>query len=439
MSILNMLKGVSVAVAIAGASLTGVYAEDIAIKGGTAFTNGGKGKVENATILVSDGKITSVAAGGNVPSGYRVIDASGKWVTVGLMATGTTLGLTEVPLSGSLNDATAGNAKNTIGLDVTYAIDPSSTLIPITRIEGITRAVTGLTSTKDYWLGQGAVIHLGDGFNLVEKQGAYIGLQIGEGAARKAGGSRAVLWQDIYAKLEGARPDPEADTSESEKDDGKDADKDTGKKDVNKKKASAEKLALERLFNGETSLMVSANRAADILQVIRLKEHFGFNVILSEAVEAWRVADELAKADIPVVLNALESLPQSFETLGATQTNAGRLVEAGVTIAITGKGSHNARLMPQNAGNAVSNGLSWEAAMDAMTVGPAKIFGMADSYGTLEAGKDADIVVWDGDPIELSTSPTAVLIKGDEIKLVSRQTRLRDRYLEITRSPQFKK
>jgi imidazolonepropionase-like amidohydrolase len=430
MNILSTLKGASVAVAIAGASLSAAYAEDIAITGGTAFTNGGKGKIENATILVSDGKISSVNAGGDVPSGYRVIDASGQWVTVGLMATGTTLGLTEVPLSGSLNDATAGNAKNTIGLDVTYAIDPSSTLIPITRIEGITRAVTGLSSTKDYWLGQGAVIHLGDGFDLVEKQGAYIGLQIGEGAARKAGGSRAALWQEIYAKLEGARPEPES----GEKEDGKDE-----KKADKKKKPSAEKKALERLFNGETSLMVTANRAADILQVIRLKKHFGFEVILTGAVEAWRVADELAKADIPVVLDALESLPQSFETLGATQTNAGRLVAAGVTIAITGKGSHNARLMPQNAGNAVSNGLSWEAAMDAMTVGPAKIFGMSDSYGTLEAGKDADIVVWNGDPIELSTSPTAVLIKGDQIELVSRQTKLRDRYLEITRSPQFKK
>lgn len=432
MNILKTLKGASVAVAIAGVSLSNVFAEDIAITGGTAFTKGGKGKVENATILVTDGKVASVTAGGDVPSGYRVIDASGQWVTVGLMATGTTLGLTEVPLSGSLNDATAGNAKNTIGLDVTYAIDPSSTLIPITRIEGITRAVTGLTSTKDYWLGQGAVIHLGEGFDLVEKQGAYIGLQIGEGAARKAGGSRAALWQEIYAKLEEARPDPE--TEKSDKDDKK-----AEKKDGKKKKPSAEAKALKRLFDGETSLMVTANRAADILQVIRLKKHFGFKVILNGGVEAWRVAGALAKADIPVVLDALESLPQSFETLGATQTNAGRLAKAGVTIAITGKGSHNARLMPQNAGNAVSNGLSWEAAMDAMTVGPAEIFGLSDSYGTLEAGKDADIVVWDGDPIEVMTSPSAVLIKGEQIELVSRQTRLRDRYLEITRSPQFKK
>jgi imidazolonepropionase-like amidohydrolase len=430
MSILAKLKNASVAVAIVGTSLSTAYAEDIAITGGTAFTNGGKGKIENATILVSDGKISSVNAGGDVPSGYRVIDASNQWVTVGLMATGTTLGLTEVPLSGSLNDATANKAKNTIGLDVTYAIDPSSTLIPVTRIEGITRAVTGLSSTKDYWLGQGAVIHLGDGFDLVEKQGAYIGLQIGEGAATKAGGSRAALWQEVYAKLEDAKPEPETD----------DKDEDKGEKKADKKKRpSAEKKALKRLFKGETSLMVTANRAADILQVIRLKKHFGFKVILTGAVEAWRVADELAKADIPVVLDALESLPQSFETLGATQANAGRLVAAGVTIAITGKGSHNARLMPQNAGNAVSNGLSWEAAMDAMTVGPAKIFGLSDSYGTLEAGKDADIVVWDGDPIEIMTSPTAVLIKGNQIELVSRQTKLRDRYLEITRSPQFKK
>jgi imidazolonepropionase-like amidohydrolase len=431
MSILKKIGAASIALSIANTAIAGgVSAEDIAITGGTAFTNGGKGKVENATILVSDGKIESVAAGGDVPSGYRVIDASGKWVTVGLMATGTTLGMGEVSLSAGINDATAGNAKNTIGLDATFALNSSSTLIPITRIEGITRAVTGFTSTKDYWLGQGAVIHLGEGFDLVSKGKAYIGLQVNEGGANKAGGSRAALWQEIYAKLEKAKPAPEGDKSD---------DKDDDKKDKKPKILSEEDKAFKRLFNGETSLFVTANRASDILQVIRLKKHFGFKVILNSGIEAWRVASELADADIPVVLDALQALPGSFETLGATQTNAGRLAAAGVKIAITGKGSHNARLMPQNAGNAVSNGLSWEAAMDAMTVGPAEIFGVSDSYGTLEAGKDADVVVWDGDPIEITTSPTAILIRGEEIPLVSRQTRLRDRYLEITRTPQFKK
>ena len=420
MSILKTLMGASL-LAIASA---GVNAEDVAITGGTAFTMGGKGKVENATVLIHDGKVQSVTAGGNVPTGYRTVDASGKWVTTGFMASGTELGLMEVSLSGSINDARASDAKNGIGLEVAYAFNPATTFIPETRIEGVTRALTGFSGSKDMWSGQGAVIALA-GDNMIVKEHAVLKIDMDERSARGNGGSRAALWDSVITKLEESRPS-------------KDDKKDDDKKDKKPKYDSA-KAALDRLFAGEVPLLVEVNRKSDILNVIKLKERFGIDVVLTSAAEAWMVADELAAAKIPVIVNPLGNLPEDFDSLGATGAAAARLHKAGVTVAFLPPDTNNTRLVAQSAGNAVAMGMPWDAAVDALTVNPAKIFGIADSYGTLEAGKDADVVVWDGDPLELMSSPDAVFIRGEEVPLVSRQTKLRDRYIDLPRSPAYVK
>lgn len=424
----SLIKKIAILGACAGmfAAPVAVSAENIAIVGGTAFTKGGAGKIENATILLSDGKIESVSAGGNVPDGYRVIDAEGKWVTSGLMVSNSNIGLTEVGFSGGINDAGVSKAKSTIALDALEGFNPNSTIIPITRIGGVTRAVTMLSSTSDAWRGQGGVIHLGDSDNIVSTR-TFIGLNVAERGADQLGKSRASLWENVRAKLDGAKPKPDA-----KNDDDKDKDKKNSKPDP-------EKDALKRLFDGSAKLFVTANREADIKKVIALKKDYGIDVILNGAVEAWRVAVELAAADIPVVLNPLDNLPGSFESLGATQANAARLHAAGVKIAFVGRGTHNARLLPQYAGNAVANGLSWEAAMDAMTINPAEIFGISDAYGSLEKGKDGDIVVWSDDPIELMTAVEHVLVQGVEVPMVTRQTKLRDRYKELVAHPAYRK
>jgi len=418
---MKMIRSMLSLALLAGVS-TAALAENIAVTGGTAYTKGGYGKVDEATVLISDGKIESVTHAGAVPDGYRVIDATGKIVTVGLMVSGTSLGLTEVGFSAGIDDASMkGDAS--IPLDAAEAINPDSVLLPVTRIEGITRAYSGLEYTKDMWKGQGVVIHLGHGDDLVVKHYAALGLGADEGNAGSNGGSRVALWHSIRAKLDSA------------KDDGKDKGKDD--KDKKSDKADPEKEALTRVLKGEVPLLVAADRASDIRKVIQLKKDYGVKVIVTGAAEGWRVADELAAAQIPVIINAIQNLPASFDTLGATQENAARLHKAGVMIALVGSGTDNARLMPQYAGNAVANGLPWEAAMDAMTVNPATMFGIADSYGTLEAGKDADVVVWSGDPIELSSAPEHLFIKGEEIPLVSRQTKLAARYHPVSRAPQY--
>ncbi|WP_262691863.1 amidohydrolase family protein [Kordiimonas aestuarii] len=421
MSIMKTLMGASLlAITAVGAS-----AEDVAITGGTAFTMGGKGKVENATVLIHDGKVQSVTSGGEVPAGYRTVDASGKWVTTGFMASGTNLGLMEVGLSGGINDARASDAKNSIGLEVSYAFNPATTFIPNTRIEGVTRAVTGFSASKDMWRGQSAVIALA-GDNMIVKEHAVLSIDMDEGSAEKNGDSRAALWDMVITKLEESRPGADDDN------------KDDAKKDKKPKYDSA-KAALDRLFAGEMPLLVEVERKADILNVIKLKERFGIDVVLTSAAEAWMVADELAAAGIPVVMNPTRNLPEDFDSLGTTGAAAARLHAAGVKVAFLPPDTNNTRLVVQNAGNAVAMGMPWEAAVDAMTVNPAEIFGIADSYGTLEAGKDADVVVWNGDPLELMTSPDAVFIRGEEVPLVSRQTKLRDRYIDLPRSPAYVK
>ncbi len=398
-----------------------VLADNYAITGGTAYTHGGRGKVERATVLISDGKIVSVIPDGKVPDGYERIDARGKWITVGFMVSATSLGLGEIGISADINDARSEKAKHTLGLDPADGYNPDSTLIPVTRIEGVTRASVNLTGGKDMWLGQGMVVNLGRGTDTIDRHRAYIGLDISEHGARTGGGSRPAMWDAIRAKFDAADPR----TGRSQRKKGAEPDADVE--------------ALRGLFTHKAFLLVVANRTSDIRKVMALKQRYGFDVIVAGGAEAWRVADDLARARIPVVLNPLQNLPRSFDELGATGANAARLARAGVKVAFLAPDTHNARLLPQSAGNAVAMGMRWTDAVDAISVNPAEIFGIADHYGTLEKGMDADVVIWNGDPLEVMTSPDAVFVKGQAIPMRSRQTALRDRYETLTRSPQYRR
>ena len=431
------------AIALAGTVLsTGTWAEDVAITGGTAFTNGGKGKVENATVLISSSGIVSVVSGGPVPAGYRTVDASGKWVTAGFMVAGSSLGLGEVSLSGDNNDARADKAKDGIVLDVAYSLNPKNAIIANTRIEGVTRAVTQFSRSKDNWIGLGAVIQLGGDSTdkMITHNKAFLHLDVDEGAARSNGGSRSAMWAEVIKKLDGAKPKPKSDEDNKAAENDENDEKKEGNKKKAKEKKGGDKILAE-LFsdNLPLPLQVNAHRVSDIRQVIKLKERYGIEVMLTGAREAWMVADELAAAGIPVLIDPLDNLPSRFDMLASTSASAARLHAAGVKVAFLPPDTLNARLVVQSAGNAVAMGMPWEAAIDALTVNAAEIFGVSDHYGTLTEGKVADVVVWDGDPLEVMTSPDHVFIQGEEIPLVSRQTKLRDRYKEIPRAPGLKK
>ncbi len=407
------------------------FGQQIAITGGTVHTMTGNGVMENGTILVEDGKILAVGQNFPVPPGYDVVDATGKWVTPGLMNAVTRLGLQEVMMVSATSDHGALGAPFSAAFDVSYGLNPNSSPIAVTRIEGITRAAV-IPSAVSYrptsngnhsvFGGLGALIHLGGGDDILVRPRAVMYAELGEAGAVKAGGARGAAWVTLITALKEAR---DFDANRQAYQRGWREDALTPRLDVE---------ALVPVVAGEIPLMARVERASDLRQVIALKESFPqLRFIVLGGKEAWMVAEDLAAANIPVILNPFDNLPASFEGLAATSNNAARLHEAGVLFAIAGGSSgmvevSNARLIPQTAGNAVAHGLPWQAALEALTINPARIFGIADRYGSIAPGMEADVVVWDGDPLEVMSSPETVMIRGEIVPLTSRQTKLRDRY-----------
>jgi len=198
----------------------------------------------------------------------------------------------------------------------------------------------------------------------------------------------------------------------------------------------AGRQTLQEYLNGAGPVVFDADRASDIRQVIALAKREKLHAVIKGGAEAWRIAAELAAAHIPVVLNPLQDLPGSFDIVGATLENAAKLQRAGVKIAFSldDPQPHNIRKVRQTAGIAVAHGLPPEAALAALTSNPAEIFGVAGRNGTIARGRPADLVLWSGDPLEVTSLAQRVFIEGQSQTMQSRQTLLRDRYLEKLRA-----
>lgn len=401
-----------------------VHADTIAIVGGKVHTVGPVGTLERATILIEDDRIVAVGADVEVPAGSRTIDASGKVVTPGLYAAMGQLGLGEVGLSGDPNDNEQTGEQFTASFEVADAFNPRATHIAVNRIEGITRT-TIVPTPRNAWMeastshiisGLGAVVHLGDDDN-VQRRKAVLMVSLGATGGGYAGGSRAAALLTLRHALDEARiyVDDEDDYERDEF------------------VYSARDLeALGGVLEGETPLMVRVDRASDIEVLLELVDEYEVRAIISGGAEAWMVADELAAADVPVVLDPTLNLPANFDRINQRRENATVLNNAGVRVSFVESAAptHNARNVTQLAGNAVADGMPWDDALRAITLTPAEMFGVADAVGSIEAGKLADIVIWPGDPFELTNYPDAVFINGEPIPMISRQTLLRDRYLQ---------
>lgn len=396
-----------------------------AITGGTVYTLGAAGKIESGTVLLSDGKIVAVGTDVDIPDDAERIDASGKIVTPGLFDPESQFGVVEVGSVRETRDASAGESHFSAGFDVADAINPRSMLIPVNRIAGVTRAMVAPTGSDDDILaGQGAIIDLGSTEDFVHRDPAAMFAALGEAGAAQAGGSRAAALLALREALQDA----------ADYGDNMSAYASNQRRDYALTRLDLE--ALEPVLSGKVPLVVHVNRASDIEAALRLAHDFKLQLVISGGAEAWMVADQLAAAHVPVLLNPLEDLPAHFETLGSTLKNAASLQEAGVLIAFATGDTHNARNMTQAAGNAVANGLPRLEALKALMLNPAKIYGMDEQLGTLAARKAADVVIWSGDPLELSTFADQVFIAGRKIPMVSRQTMLRDRYLQAMKDKQ---
>jgi len=408
-------------------------AETIAVVGGKVHTVGPQGIIESATIVSVDGRIAAVGPNVSVPEGATVIDARGKTVTPGLFATGVGFGLGEVGLSADPVDAGQNGTEFTASFDVAEAFNPRETHIAVNRIEGITRAVIvpepaityGVPSTAHVISGLGAVVNLGDPGDNIDKRAAVLVVNLGVTGSALAGGSRVATLLILRQALDEARvyrQDPDA-------------------YERNEFVYSARDLrALARVLDGDTPLLVSVHRASDIEMLLRIVDEYAIEAIIAGGAEAWMVADRLAVANVPVLLDPTANLPDDFDRLNGKRGSAAELVAAGVEVSFVGArfGTYNARNITQLAGNAVADGLGWDDALRAITLTPAEIFGVDASIGSIEVGKRADIVVWPGDPLELTNFPDAVVINGEPIEMLSRQTLLRDRYLQSGKPPAYR-
>jgi imidazolonepropionase-like amidohydrolase len=391
----------------------------LVIKDAKIHTLGAAGTLDRATLVVRNDRIDAVGANVAVPDGARVVDGSGLVITPGLFDAYTQLGIKEIDGVEETNDEAASTDRYSAALDVTDALNPESSLLAINRIEGITRALSAPQAGdgKHLFAGMAAVIDLGGGADFVTRPRAAMLLQMGEGGASRAGGSRPAAMAMLRQLLEEVRH-PE---------------RWSGRNDQLLSPLDVE--ALKPVLAGDMPVIALVDRAADILALLRLADEYGLRLIVRGGAEAHRVAAELAAHRVPVILDPTADLPSAFESLDARADSAARLLRAGVMVAISGGDSYNSRNIRQLAGNAVAQGMPWTAALAAITLNPARIYGVDGTLGSLEAGKIADFVVWDGDPLEVTSFARQVYIDGRAIEMKSRQTLLRDRYLPKFKAP----
>ncbi|MDZ7894962.1 MAG: amidohydrolase family protein [Sphingobium sp.] len=404
-------------------------AQTVAITGGTVAIGDGSAPIPNGTVVIQNGRIVAAGAGVAVPPGAQTVDATGKWVTPGLVAGFSRVGLMEVPGVEETNDAEADKSPYSAAIDIAPAINADVSAIAVSRAGGITRAVVSPGVGKGIFAGQGAIIDLGADMQPVMKARAFQFVEWGESGRGNGGGSRASMDLTFREMLRAAKriaANPSA--------------IDANATDGLMTRADAQ--ALLPVVNGTTPLLIHAESAHDILQALDLRGEFpALKLVLVGASEGWRVAPQIAAAKVPVIASALNDLPASFEMLAATQSNIGRMKKAGVTVAIgmiNDNDGQQARYTPQYAGNLVAltkvpgaSGLSWGEALAAITSAPAEAMGMGDRFGSLRAGRVGDVVLWDGDPLELTSTPVGIWIDGVQQPLESRQTRLRDRYRSL--------
>ncbi len=422
----HLLTGVVIALLA-----TRAEAELFAIRNAVVHTGGRAGTLTGATVVVRNGRIEAVGTDVLIPEGVTPIEAHGRPLTPGIIVAHSHLGLKEIDGVEETNDVASEQKRYSAGLDVADALNPRSALLPVNRIDGVTRAMSAPDAKKGGSLiaGQGAIISLAgslaEGGNWIVKPRAAMFAALGE-QGREIAGSRPAAFAAMREALEEAR------SGGLRLGDGLNGDAQLSPLDVE---------ALKRVLNREMPMVLQVERASDILAALKLADDYGLQLIVSGGAEAHRVAAELASRSVPVLIDPSRNLPAHFETLHVRPDAPAVLAKAGVKFAFIDsddKGSHNARNLRQLAGIAVANGMRHDDALAAITLKPAEILGLSNVLGSIEPGKIADLVLWDRDPLEVTSAPDRVWIEGREMPMVSRQTLLRDRYLKRLKAPPAK-
>lgn len=408
-----------IAIVLCGIATT-VEAKSLAITNAVVYTVTNQGILKNATVIVENGKIKQVISNNDTPVNTdESFDAQGKILTPGLIGAMTQLGLVEVNAVSSTRDA--GDKKAKITFDPSLAFNPLSTVIPYTRKGGITRSIVAPVGGESIFKGQTFVVDLTGKFDSVLAANSAVVATIG----KKNKGSRALSIQKLFMTFEDAEKKSEKAVKAAKKAKRQSKAKKDGAKEP--KELKRDEKIINEILAGTKPLLVYADRATDILALIKLKKRFKLDLVILDAGDAELVTKQLVEAKVPVVIDAMRDLPGSFDSLHVSLKTAANLIKAGVKVAFFIQDTHNLYQLRFNAGNAVANGLSSEAALAAVTANVADIFHL--NAGKIAKGQAADLVLWSGDPFELSTHVEKMWIGGDEYSTVSRQDKLRERYL----------
>lgn len=454
------MRHFALAAALLAGSVSPAAAETIAITNGTLVIGDGSEPMVGGTVVIRDGRVVSAGSNVSVPAGARVVDATNKWVTPGIVAGFSRLGLAEVDLGASGSDDTdTGGSPFNAAIDVTPAVNPKASTIAVSRTDGVTRAVVAPVAGKSIFGGQGAIIDTGDDMDPILRARAFQFVELGEGGAGRAGGSRSsafVLFKNALREardLAGLRQQPltgrqRIDPQQAEIPYEEQPNPNLLSRDARRSEdvllTRFDAAALVPVVRGNQLLLVHVERAIDILNVLDLRREFpALKLALVGATEGWTVADQIARSGVWVIASALNDLPASFEMLAATQSNVGRMRASGVKVAIgmiDDNDTRNVRNQRQYAGNLVAlgkvpgaAGVSWGEAFAMISSRPAEAVGLGREIGSLGAGRRADVVVWSGDPLELDSAAEAVWIDGVRQPLDNHQTKLRDRYRSLER------
>jgi imidazolonepropionase-like amidohydrolase len=434
-------------------------AQTIAITGGTVALGDGSEPIPGGTVVIRNGRIAAAGVNVAIPQGAEMIDARGKWVTPGIVAGFSRLGLSEVDLSGGLTDDKAESGPFGAAIDVAPGINPSDSTIAVNRSDGVTRAIVAPNTARSIFGGQGALIDLGADMEPITRARVFQFVELGEAGGNTAGGSRPSAYIQFRNALREARElgrysgpiSSSARRAEEPLDRpivrnpnesrlyGPGAER---SEDVLLTRFDA--AALVPVLQGRQALLVHVERARDILNVIGLKRDYpSLKIVLVGATEGWLVADRIAASRVPVIASAVNDLPANFEQIAATQSNVGRMRDAGVHVAIGMIDDNDTRYLfneRQYAGNLVAladvpgaSGVRWGEALAMITSRPAEVLGMGREIGSLVSGRRADVVIWSGDPLQVSSNAEAVFIDGVQQPMDTRQTKLRERYKDLNR------
>jgi imidazolonepropionase-like amidohydrolase len=400
------------------------------IRGGTCLTVS-HGVIENCAVVIEGTKISYVgaASGAKVPASAAVVDAKGMTVYPGLIDSETHLGLTEVEADNMTNDLIEKSDEIMPYMHVYDAFHAETALIPVTRLNGITNAIVA-PANGDTLPGQDSLIQL-DGR---EQPDYFVVRDLAmplnfTGEQRRNESFERAKYPQTRMGMAAQLRQTFIETQEYMKK----LDDWSKKSDAEKAKGSEPKRdlkyeALVPYLQGKKPVVLAAETGSDIDTALALAQEFKLRFVLNHVTHSQKVLDRIAALKVPVIVGPIYEMPYDDQRFDAVYSLPGELARRGVKVAFASYDAHQSRNLPYAAGFAVAFGLPKDEALRALTLTPAEIWGVADQLGSLDAGKTANVVVANGDPLDVKTDVKHVFIAGRDIPMESRQTQLRDQY-----------